>query len=345
MIQFFDVNSIILEKKRKKNPLQNIVMKKNFPLQKFQTIQSAQRFFNRKTWTEKVKSPKFQEQRRRFQFYANLDLLSSNYSVFDMMNPDSIRILLKARQISDYLQFKEVTPEVLTLACLFGKASIRRLFQKVGLDSKSFVRNFLKKHKITENFLFKVFFFFRKSFKFFQKNILFQKRKSRLEQKPFSKKTFHIFLKAAQNTYRRFKTFVITPEILFLTLMEDKKTFFLATLQSKENWDIVHARLCSTIHLEDRNLFFESPKEYYYAYLLKIKMKQKLFRSSVLYELFDKENNLIFLDENPISMNYREAIYEKVLQWNRLKYLEFQTKQTQKLVQNFRKKKITEKKV
>jgi hypothetical protein len=68
-----------------------------------------------------------------------------------------------------------------------------------------------------------------------------------------------LFEKSAENSLTRFKTPVITPEILFITMMEEKHTkvgkIIQKFLKTDTNWYLLRYKLIKMIHYQETSQF------------------------------------------------------------------------------------------
>ena len=125
--------------------------------------------------------------------------------------------------------------------------------------------------------------------------------------------------KAIENAYR-FKTPVITPEILFLTLLEEKETsggqLLKLLLGNDLNWNLVRYEILKKLHNQETQVqgrIFKNTR--YYAYLLKIEMIDEQFE-----KLIEKD------DFSYIVSAYRDLVVSKVLDCDLFETLEKEIK-------------------
>ena len=112
--------------------------------------------------------------------------------------------------------------------------------------------------------------------------------------------------KAIENAYR-FKTPIITPEILFLTIFEEKETtggkLLKLLLTNDLNWNLLRYEILKKLHHQETQVqgnIFKNTR--YYAYLLKIEMVDEQFE-----KLIEKD------DFAYIVSAYRDLVISKVL--------------------------------
>jgi len=270
------------------------------------------KLYDEKKWFRKLTNKKFREIRRRLHFYTNLELLASRITIFDVMNKETFSILLHAKRIAKRYNFEEVNEEILLLAFLSGKKEINKLFKKSELNKNAIYQEFLTTYKLpTRNI-------FQKIGNFILEKIFLEKQPLLDKKFNFSTGCLDLFFKAAENTLERFKTFVITPEILFITLMEKKIPLLLKGLDNKKKWYILRYILLRRINTEE--ILVQSKvksNQFLYIYLLKSKLRQRTYN---LY-IGGKRRRVLYLP-------FRALLSPTVLKWDRLKFLEAQTRRS-----------------
>jgi hypothetical protein len=139
------------------------------------------------------------------------------------------------------------------------------------------------KDRKKENFLFLQFPNFKtwiNDIKFY-----FANDKKKFNHKlPYSYEVNLLFEKCAENALIRFKTPVITAEILLITLMESKNTkvskIFKRCLQNETNWYVFRYRLMKRLHAEESAIREDVIKnQQYFAYLLKTQLHDNEFKA------------------------------------------------------------------
>ena len=114
-----------------------------------------------------------------------------------------------------------------------------------------------------------------------------------------------IFEKAAENALNRFKTPVITPEILFLTLLEEKNSrvgkLLKNIIKTDTEWLVLRFKILKKLHNQEVEIRREvSVNQQYFAYLLKIQLSdkefEKLLEKKVLENSVSLFRNLLVLE-------------------------------------------------
>jgi hypothetical protein len=237
------------------------------------------------------------ERRRRHQAYTALDYHLSLTTYFDFFSFDTFQIAKDAKYLTQIEKGKAVTSDILLLAFFSKHLKISEILNNFGLTKENIfekVSSFSNKEDtIVENLVKK----FQISFPIsFQSLVLNTKIEYSLEVN-------HIFEKAAENAFIRFKTPLIGTEILFLTLLEEEET--LAGKILKEifptdfDWFSLRYELIKKIYNQEAMIRTEvGSSQEYFAYLLKTRFSDFEFESLIASGYFSQSvlsfrNNLI----------------------------------------------------
>jgi len=237
------------------------------------------------------------ERRRRHQAYTALDYHLSLTTYFDFFSFDTFQIAKDANYLTQIEKGKAVTSDILLLAFFSKHLKISEILNNFGLTKENIfekVSSFSNKEDtIVENLVKK----FQISFPIsFQSLVLNTKIEYSLEVN-------HIFEKAAENAFIRFKTPLIGTEILFLTLLEEEET--LAGKILKEifptdfDWFSLRYELIKKIYNQEAMIRTEvGSSQEYFAYLLKTRFSDFEFESLIASGYFSQSvlsfrNNLI----------------------------------------------------
>jgi phage antirepressor YoqD-like protein len=122
-----------------------------------------------------------------------------------------------------------------------------------------------------------------------------------------------------ENSYR-FKTPVITSEILFLTLLENEKSssgiLLKKILKNDIQWNLLRYEILKKIHYQETTLQGSISKNFrYFAYLLKLELSDNKFEKLL------SKNEFSFAIEA-----YRDLITSKILEVNIFQVLESEIK-------------------
>lgn len=228
---------------------------------------------------EKIK----REKRRRNQIYTSLYYFLSNITYFDFFSLDSFKIASFSKYLANFYNELLVQPEFLLLPFLYSKNELTIFLKEINLPRESILPLILGSKYKKNNFI-NPFNFFSKKFK----------TNSVPEEKcEFSDEVNFIFEKATENSLIRFKSPIITSNILLITMMEESttKTHFLLkkVLKNEMNWYLFRYKLIKQIHYEESNLRSEIFKnQHYFAYLFKSQTPEKEFNRLIDQELLPK---------------------------------------------------------
>ena len=241
-----------------------------------------------KTIAEKI----LLEKRRRHQTYMALDYFLSAVTYFDFFSSDAFKVVKSAKYLAQICK-TNVTSELLLLPFFSYPSEVSRILgdfniteQKIeklvaSLQPQKKEGFFTKKKKALQQRL--------KSIKGF-----FVKETLALNQKiKYSHEVNKIFEKAAENALVRFKTPVISPEILFITIIEEKNTkaskIIRKFLKTEVDWYLLRYKLIKRIHNQESNIRSEVIKnQHYFAYLMKIQLTDFEFNKLIENEALAK---------------------------------------------------------
>ena len=128
-----------------------------------------------------------------------------------------------------------------------------------------------------------------------------------------------IFEKAAENALVRFKTPVISPEILFITIIEEKNTkaakIIRKFLKDDVQWYLLRYKLIKRIHNQESNIRSEVIKnQHYFAYLMKVQLTDFEFNKLIENEALAKGVSLFrnTLVSNILKIDIFEEISQEI---------------------------------
>lgn len=218
------------------------------------------------------------EKRRRNQSYQTLNYLISLTTYFDFFSKDAFDLAKVAKYFTQLSGKKRVNSEFLVLAFFNITLTNPELFKNYNLtknDIEEFISNFndLK----TKNWYQKDFDFFKKSVptEFLLENNI-----------EYSQEVNLLFEKASENALLRFKTPVVTPEILFITMMDEKQSRACKLIKkfvgNETNWLLLRYNLIKLVHSQEVSIRSEVIKNnQFFAYLLKTQLSEMEFNKLV----------------------------------------------------------------
>jgi hypothetical protein len=177
------------------------------------------------------------EKRRRNQIYQTLDYVLSIVTYFDFFSFDSFQIINRAKEFSIFYNVQLITNEFLLLSFIYSNTQMTKLLEEYGITKENILKELpfiTKKNQSSKNpFIEKI-----------QQYIGSPKKE--IDNK-FSHEINLLIEKASENALIRFKTPVITSEILFLTLIEQKNNKLVKLLKkivvNDLNWHLLRYKL------------------------------------------------------------------------------------------------------
>jgi len=246
--------------------------------------------------TEKIKN----EKKRRHQIYSALEYLGSHKNKFDFFSYDLIKILKTAKNLTKRFGQKKVTTELLFLAFFNSNSELLKIFPKFNISVNKLEKLIYYAYQVEgkQNNLTSIFNVFQN----ISKDSKFENNLS-----DFNYEVITVFEKSIENAFR-FKTPVINPEILLLTLLEDNNLSSTAVLRnflkSDLEWNLFRYEILKKLHNQETKIQGTLEKSLrYFAYLLKTELDDSQFE-----KLLEKENF------KSIILNYRDLVVSKVLE-------------------------------
>lgn len=242
------------------------------------------------------------EKRKRYQAYTALDYFSSVLTYFDFFSLDAFKIITHAKYLGA-LTKQQITSEFLLVPYFLESSKILEFLPKSEMRNR-FQTLFFRDFKIQsgEN----------------QKDLVnFFKQKENLKnpqlyfaENSYTHEVNQIFEKAVENALTRFKTPVITAEILFITMLEEKNSKVGSVIQNlfetEMEWYLFRYKLIKYIHSQESKIRSEVTKnQQYFAYLLKTQLPDSEF--NCLIEKMELAKGVL---------QFRNALITKFLQIN-----------------------------
>jgi len=246
------------------------------------------------------------EKRKRNQVYRILEYLNSRTNKFDFLSSASVSILKIAKNLSINFNQEKLSSELILFSYFRNTSSLTKTLEKFNINLEN-VESFLTYgHSISQNKKIGLFSNFKeKSFS-----------NSDIENN-FEVKT--IIEKAIENSYR-LKTPVITPETLFLTILEEKNLsggiLIQKILRDDIQWNLLRYEILKKIHYHETTVQGTIYQKYrYFAYLVKNELEDTKF---------DK-----LLQKNDLSLvvqSYRNLLISKILELDMNKFFKHEIK-------------------
>lgn len=209
------------------------------------------------------------EKRKRYQIYTNLDYTIPKISYFDFFSHDAFEYTKQAKLIAEILEQNQTTSDFLLFVCVENQSPIAKILSQAGITKNSINKILSKEYTIPKvdfasNTLGRVPLVSNLIFGFFN-------RKKYNLNIPYSHELNIIFEKAAENALSRFKTPVITPEILFITMMEDNESrvgkIIRKMCENSLQWYLIRYKLLKRLHYHEVNIRNEVKKVIIYLHI------------------------------------------------------------------------------
>jgi len=220
------------------------------------------------------------EKRKRHQAYITIDYLLGFLTYFDFFSNDTFQIVKNSIFFSKLLEKNTITSDVLLISLLDEKFELSKVLKEYNLSQESLLGIFSNTDSKTgKKNSFSTFFSKKaKSEEFEQKEIIYSQEMNQL------------FEKIVENALYRFKTPVVTPDLLFITFMEEKTTkagkLITKMLKNEANWYLVRYRLIKRLHSQEVLIRGEITKnQHYFAYLMKTRFSEFDFNKLIKNEL------------------------------------------------------------
>jgi hypothetical protein len=215
------------------------------------------------------------EKRKRSQIYLALNHFLTLNTYFDFFSFDAFKIAQHSQSLAQSVQSKTVSCLHLLIPFIEGNSEITKILEEYGLNKEAL-------QSVTKSASTNNFFSFKDRVSFYLNLSFLRKKRHRDNSINFSFEVNQIFEKATENALVRFKTPVITSEILFITLMEDKgskvEKLINQVIPDKTQWYLLRYKLIKRIHSNELNVRTNVQKnEHYFAYLLKTQIPQIQF--------------------------------------------------------------------
>lgn len=252
------------------------------------------------------------EKRRRESFYTALDFYSNSYSIYDYFTVDALKIIEEAYVLTSFLKRKRIKTDCLFLAFCSHEGTVSAILKKYGITKKE-IEKILSLSVSVESTTIKENFFQRIQKKglgsLFNPSMPVFKEKEKIE---FSKELERLLLLASENAIFEYKTPIISTEILFLTLIDEKirknlnQIFSFFKEEDEFIWFSIRYELLVCLYHDEIAIRTQIPSnEYQYAYFFKANCSELFFkkmlvsqRLSAVMEQFREELFALFLPLN-----------------------------------------------
>jgi len=275
------------------------------------------------------------EKRRRHQIYTLLDYIFSGITPIAFFSIDTINILKQARQLAQASKIfetkeKNFESDFILLSFLYADSEFSKILKSHQITEKIVEEEIIKQNIILNESLKDGKNSFLKILNLsipFIKSFIFSKPANPAQLK-FGENLKKIFTRVTINSFERFKTPVITPEIFFLTIMEDRNmkagkiiSDCLSYEKNKTEWYILRYKLIKRIHYQEINIRTQKKNNHFFAYLLKLNSSESDFNQMI-------ENKVLDL----AILTFRNKIVTQMLTLNLFDLLEEDIKKESQLL-------------
>jgi hypothetical protein len=257
-----------------------------------------------KTKEEKI----FLEKRRRYQTYMMLEYILANTNYFNFFSFDAFRLSIKAKCFAQLCKKEIVMSEFLFFSFFYLDSSFSELLKTYKVDKHKTGKIITIASQINSPSILK------KQISFF-KNVLNKINHSFFSDeftfKPtisYSQELNRLLEKSTENAVVRFKTPIVSSEILFLTLIEEKGMrigkLTKEVIITEDDWYLLRYKVLKRLYLKELSIRTEvSENQKYFAYLLNTQITDVEFTTLI------NKNSLM----KNVSI-FRNKLIEKILQ-------------------------------
>ncbi len=262
-----------------------------------------------------ILEPSFYNQAFKIKKYKKLseikivDFFNSPTQPFDFLSKDLYVALSNSQKVSKLFSKKKISLKRMFMSIISCSDLVRSVFNDNFLFEENKKKNifyaflnFIKKKKKFIKFKTKLFLFFNR-----------KKEKGLAQQNIcFSSSALEVILKSLENAKSRFYTPIVTPEIMFLTILEGKwKLSNKIKKKIKNNISLYSARqkLISKIY-EDESIFKRSldKQSMFFGYLLKKELRSCDYYKPEKNSFFNNLKTKVFL--------FKKSLLERISKQN-----------------------------
>lgn len=255
------------------------------------------------------------EKRKRHQTYAAMDYLLSVGTYFDFFSADAFKLVKSTTELALKLN-RPIDTDLFFLSYFYCNSSILKLFksgefqQKLETNRDTYFPELIDLDPSLGSSKTK------KLSKFLKKLFRIKHPMEHSEEADYSHELLLIFEKASENALTRFKTPVITSEILFITLMEENSTKISKVIKScfdnEVDWYLFRYDLMKVIHRHESAIRSGVIKnQQYFAYLFRAQLSDFEFNNVI--EKDDLRLAVKFFRRDLIRNTLKIDIYKRLL--------------------------------
>ena len=235
---------------------------------------------------------------------------------------DCFSIIKNAKILAYLFSHKKVTSELILLSFFETDSKIKKILMEYGISKQKVKDLIITKQELNFKLENKPSFFI---FNQKEENKSIQNKIDSSLEITFSNDLYRLFEKTVENAISRFKTPVISSDILFITLMEEKDSkvskIIKKSLNNENDWYILRYRLLKELHLHESTIRSEvNRNQQYFAYLLKTRISDNEFDQLIKKEILESAVGLFrnYLIQKLLKVNLFERLSLEILKSNRI---------------------------
>lgn len=240
----------------------------------------------------KEKEPKFFEKRKRSQAYMYMQSLFSQITFFDFFTKDALDILILAKKIALILEEKVITEDILILAFYFSEGEFSFFFKNENITSEIILETYFLKNSTNIKTQNSILMILKDQLKNRKNSFteLFLSPDPIKQNLSFSPKLFFFLNKTLEIALEKYKTPVISSDVLLLSLLDSSAGNKLKKLlNSPEQWYRLRFKILKNLYREEDIIKNQlSLNQQQFAYLAKIYLSQKIFGNAIETQKIDK---------------------------------------------------------
>ena len=219
------------------------------------------------------------EKRKRAQAYVAMNYILSLNDYFEFFSKDTFRLAKYCKYLAQSFRLKTVTSELVLYPFTEPEFDISNLLASYNI-TKEEIKKLMPKKNLKSIFspMERIILYF---------DLPFPIRRVKFKNFiRYAEEVDNIFFLASYNAKYRFKTPIITPEILFITLMEEKEyqsgKLLLKFFSNELQWLLLRFKLIKRVYHQEINIRQKiSLSQQHFAYFLKRSISERGFNELI----------------------------------------------------------------
>ena len=260
------------------------------------------------------------EKRKRHQTYLKLNFLLSLNTCVDFFTLDAFNIFKNIIRLGQSCPSNEVKKEVLFQSFLEIAPKFTQIFEEGNIIEPQTLNTWKKNMRKSESLFSRL-----------KKNLMYAYKAKAKVYNQFSYDFTEILEKTIENALYRFKSPIITSEILFITLLEQNEMRIPSQNESlvlnSSQWQALHYTVLKRIHNQESSIRNKVKKsDQYFAYILKTLLPEIQFDRLIEEDLlpfstaFFRSKLLVEASKISLSRMLEQNIYNSIKISRRRKY-------------------------